>query len=102
WKRAADAPACPNQTDCTTFFNDCNGHGTCLPDTNGCHSCKCTKDAKGVWWGGESCQYIDYSVDFHLFFWLVLTLILGVVLATSAIVRMGYNSESEYLSFHNF
>ncbi|KAI8918173.1 hypothetical protein DFJ77DRAFT_285286 [Powellomyces hirtus] len=84
---------CPTTLkDCETAFSNCTNHGACtltnVTDSQQCYLCKCStqytddagKPVKGfsgpVAWTGDSCQYQDISVPFHILFWTSVSLII--------------------------
>ncbi|KAG0088099.1 hypothetical protein BGZ93_004677 [Podila epicladia] len=77
------------EADCQTSTNGCNERGGCVLSTAAnCYHCKCQR-INNTQYGGPTCDKIDISVQFHLFFWLVLGLVLTVMLAVGLIVQMG-------------
>ncbi|KAF9300627.1 hypothetical protein BGZ74_007664 [Mortierella antarctica] len=77
------------EADCQTSTNGCNEHGGCVLSTAAnCYHCKCQK-INNTQYGGPTCDKIDISVQFHLFFWLVLGLVITVAMAVGLIVQMG-------------
>ncbi|KAG0364189.1 hypothetical protein BC939DRAFT_441571 [Gamsiella multidivaricata] len=81
------------EADCQANTNGCNQHGACVLSTAAnCYHCKCEK-IDNTQYGGNTCDKIDISIQFHLFFWLGLGLILAVVLAVGLILQMGNQSQ---------
>ncbi|KAI9231854.1 MAG: hypothetical protein BYD32DRAFT_429793 [Podila humilis] len=81
------------EADCQTNTNGCNEHGTCvLSAAANCYHCKCMK-VNTTQYGGATCDKIDVSIQFHLFFWLVLGLVLTVAMAVGMILQMGNQSQ---------
>ncbi|KAF9094242.1 hypothetical protein BGX23_002340 [Mortierella sp. AD031] len=81
------------EADCQTNTNGCSQQGTCvLSQAANCFHCKCAR-INNTQFGGKICDKVDVSVQFHLFFWLGLGLILMVVLAVGLILQMGNQSQ---------
>ncbi|KAF9346863.1 hypothetical protein BGX34_003558 [Mortierella sp. NVP85] len=81
------------EADCQANTNGCNEHGTCvLSQAANCYHCKCSK-INTTQYGGPKCDKIDVSVQFHLFFWLGLGLLLLVATAVGLIIQMGSQSQ---------
>ncbi|KAG0001068.1 hypothetical protein BGZ80_000093 [Entomortierella chlamydospora] len=81
------------EADCQTNTNGCNTHGACVFSiASNCYHCKCDK-INNTQYGGNTCDKIDISVQFHLFFWLGLGLVLTVALAVGLILQMGNDSQ---------
>ncbi|KAG0200806.1 hypothetical protein BGX28_006219 [Mortierella sp. GBA30] len=81
------------EADCVTNTNGCSQHGTCILSTAAnCYHCKCSK-VGNTQYGGNVCDKIDISIQFHLFFWLGLGLVLTVALAVGLILQMGNQSQ---------
>ncbi|KAF9899299.1 hypothetical protein BX616_003118, partial [Lobosporangium transversale] len=81
------------EADCQTNTNGCNEHGSCVFSiAANCFTCKCSR-VNNTQYGGKTCDKIDVSVEFHLFFWLGLGLILTVAVAVGMIVQMGNHSQ---------
>ncbi|KAF9579743.1 hypothetical protein BGW38_003877 [Lunasporangiospora selenospora] len=79
--------------DCENATNKCSQHGACILSTAAnCYHCKCSK-VNTTQYGGPQCDKIDISIQFHLFFWLGLGLVMAVVLAVGLILQMGSQSE---------
>ncbi|KAF9197629.1 hypothetical protein BGZ49_001850 [Haplosporangium sp. Z 27] len=78
---------------CQTNTNACSARGSCvLSIAANCYHCQCTKNGT-TQYGGNSCEKIDVSIQFHLFFWLGLGLVLTVALAVGLILQMGSDSQ---------
>ncbi|KAF9438386.1 hypothetical protein BGZ76_008297 [Entomortierella beljakovae] len=81
------------EADCLNVTNSCSSHGTCILSTAAnCFHCKCSK-VNTTQYGGNSCDKIDISIQFHLFFWLGLALISMVALSIGMIVSMGSTTQ---------
>ncbi|KAG0262973.1 hypothetical protein BG011_009471 [Mortierella polycephala] len=79
--------------DCETNTNECSQHGACVFSTAAnCYHCKCSK-INNTQYGGNVCNKVDISIQFHLFFWLGLVLVMTVALAVGLILQMGNQSE---------
>ncbi|KAG0348929.1 hypothetical protein BG004_003646 [Podila humilis] len=81
------------EADCQTNTNACSARGACVlsPAAN-CYHCQCSK-VNNTQYSGTQCEKIDVSVQFHLFFWLVLVLVLTVGMAVGLIVQMGNQTQ---------
>ncbi|KAG0314061.1 hypothetical protein BGZ99_008392 [Dissophora globulifera] len=90
---AASASCFLSELDCQTNTNGCSQQGVCVlsPAAN-CYHCQCSK-INNTQFGGRTCSKIDVSIEFHLFFWLALGLILTVALAVGLILQMGNQSQ---------
>ncbi|KAI5786444.1 hypothetical protein DFH27DRAFT_575533 [Peziza echinospora] len=80
-----------SQKKCETQTNQCSTHGSCIKSdypTQNKWVCKC-KPSANTYWGGNACQKVDISVQFHLI--LIITLVvLGAIGATiGAMLSMG-------------
>lgn len=83
----------PSETECQTNTNGCSQQGACVFSVAAnCYHCKCAK-INNTQYGGKICDKVDVSVQFHLFFWLVLGLFLAVALAVGLILQMGNQSQ---------
>ncbi|KAF9912096.1 hypothetical protein EC991_001042 [Linnemannia zychae] len=81
------------EAECQTNTNGCSQQGACVLSTAAnCYHCKCAK-IKNTQYGGKHCEKIDVSIEFHLFFWLVLGLFLAVAVAVGLILQMGNQSQ---------
>ncbi|KAF8928248.1 hypothetical protein BGZ58_009791 [Dissophora ornata] len=81
------------EADCQTNTNGCSGRGVCVLSTAAnCYHCKCSK-INNTQYGGNVCDKVDVSIQFHLFFWLGLGLVLMVALAVGLILQMGNQSQ---------
>ncbi|KAF9413343.1 hypothetical protein BGZ94_000765, partial [Podila epigama] len=77
------------EVDCQTNTNGCSQRGNCvLSSAANCYHCKCAK-VNNTFYAGASCEKVDISVQFHLFFWLGLGLVISVALAIGLILQMG-------------
>ncbi|KAJ3038731.1 hypothetical protein HDV00_000391 [Rhizophlyctis rosea] len=92
----AKSTTCPKSHDeCVSVFNNCSRHGECAPTrvpslNDVCFFCNCNgthwTDDDGnpvdgyapVKWTGNSCQYQDVTMGFHIILWSVV--VLAVVL----------------------
>ncbi|KAG0239465.1 hypothetical protein BGW41_007647 [Actinomortierella wolfii] len=98
-KRAAPSPGSASscfatQEDCETSTSSCSqGRGQCVlsPSAN-CFHCQCAS-INGTQYSGTSCEKVDISVQFHLFFWLGLGLTLAVIFSITLIVQMGSQTQ---------
>ncbi|KAF9976429.1 hypothetical protein BGZ65_007848, partial [Modicella reniformis] len=82
-----------SEADCQTGTNGCHQHGACvLSSAANCYHCKCSK-INTTQYSGPTCDKIDLSIQFHLFFWLGLGLVLAVITAVGLILQMGSQSE---------
>ncbi|KAF9112905.1 hypothetical protein BGX27_002612 [Mortierella sp. AM989] len=90
---SSSASCFATEADCQTNTNGCNTHGTCVLSTAAnCYHCQCSK-INNTQYGGKTCDKIDISIQFHLFFWLGLVLIFTVVMAVGLILQMGNDSQ---------
>ncbi|KAF9576159.1 hypothetical protein EC968_010282 [Mortierella alpina] len=81
------------EEECQTNTKGCSQHGVCVLSTAAnCFHCKCSR-VNNTQYGGKICEKIDVSVQFHLFFWLVLGLVLTVGLAIGLLLQMGNESQ---------
>ncbi|CAO3566456.1 unnamed protein product [Mortierella alpina] len=81
------------EEDCQANTNGCSQHGVCvLSKAANCFHCKCSR-INNTQYGGKICEKIDVSTQFHLFFWLVLGLVLTVGLAIGLLLQMGNESQ---------
>ncbi|KAG0036496.1 hypothetical protein BGZ82_004123 [Podila clonocystis] len=77
------------EAECQTSTNGCHERGGCvLSVAANCYHCKCQK-INNTQYSGPTCDKIDVSIQFHLFFWLVLGLVITVAMAVGLIVQMG-------------
>lgn len=89
----ATANCFETEADCQTNTGGCSQHGTCVfSEAAHCYHCKCSR-IDNTQYGGKHCEKVDLSVQFHLFFWLVLGLFLAVALAVGLILQMGNQSQ---------
>ncbi|KAF9165320.1 hypothetical protein DFQ26_000312 [Actinomortierella ambigua] len=92
---AGSASSCfATQQDCETSTSSCSqGRGTCvLSNAANCYHCQCA-NVNGTQYSGASCEKIDISVQFHLFFWLIFGLVTLVGVSIALIVQMGSHSQ---------
>ncbi|KAF9978031.1 hypothetical protein BGZ73_003958 [Actinomortierella ambigua] len=92
---AGSASSCfATQQDCETSTSGCSqGRGTCvLSNAANCYHCQCAS-INGTQYSGTSCEKVDISVQFHLFFWLIVGLTAIVALTITMIVQMGSHSQ---------
>ncbi|KAF9957764.1 hypothetical protein BGZ72_001430 [Mortierella alpina] len=81
------------EEECQINTNGCSQHGVCvLSKAANCFQCKCSR-VNNTQYGGKVCEKIDVSIQFHLFFWLVLGLVLTVGLAIGLLLQMGNESQ---------
>jgi len=66
--------------------------------SSGCWTCLCTPSVRQVgdgnglqttYWAGEQCQKQDISMQFHLFFWFTIALVLTVVVGVKLLWSVG-------------
>ncbi|KAJ3004177.1 hypothetical protein HKX48_001386 [Thoreauomyces humboldtii] len=105
---SSSTTVCPTSAAaCATAFSNCTNHGACtnqtITDGRSCFLCTCSTqrtDDSGaplagysgpVLWGGDSCQYEDVSVPFHIMFWTSIALIVTTILVVSLLNNIGAN-----------
>ncbi|ANB12872.1 hypothetical protein AWJ20_1150 [Sugiyamaella lignohabitans] len=79
---------------CEQSTNSCSGHGSCVSTNYGTFVCACkpSYDAskkKTTNWGGSACQKKDVSIEFQLFFWTGLGILLALYWAISVLFSIG-------------
>ncbi|KAF9350787.1 hypothetical protein BGX26_011117 [Mortierella sp. AD094] len=90
---SSSASCFATEADCQTNTNGCSTHGACVFSIAAdCYHCKCSK-INNTQYGGNTCDKIDISVQFHLFFWLGLGLLFTVAAAVGLILQMGNDSQ---------
>ncbi|KAI1317417.1 hypothetical protein EDD11_008481 [Mortierella claussenii] len=81
------------EQDCQTNTNGCSAHGSCVFSiAANCYHCKCNR-INNTQYAGNVCDKIDVSIQFHLFLWLGIALVLMVALAVGLILQMGNRSQ---------
>ncbi|KAJ3319921.1 hypothetical protein HDV06_005820 [Boothiomyces sp. JEL0866] len=108
-KRQASSIICPQTAQaCQTQFSNCSAHGLCTKQAHPlkvntfCYFCSCTvnylTDQKGnrvknydgpVKWSGNSCEYQDISISFHILLWLTVALVVITIFCVSLLYSVG-------------
>lgn len=83
-----------SRSECESNTNNCSGHGKCTKLATGNYACSCeptfdSEKQKTTHWSGSACQKKDISVEFNMFFWTTLVMILVIIYGVKLMISIG-------------